>query len=173
MFSFGRGIWGIPELNRSRLWERMGQRPAPASWKLFRKWRQTVCKPGSVSGIANLIPIDDHSSGTAVTSRLAQPTRTSARKQTWRLAPPRVPIRSCSRWGLPCQRCYQRCGALLPHPFTLTCTRSCRRFAFCGTFPGVAPAGRYPASCFRGARTFLPCPTSGQRRPSDRLTECV
>ena len=31
----------------------------------------------------------------------------------------------------------------------------CRRFAFCGTFPGVAPAGRYPAPCSRGARTFL------------------
>ena len=30
------------------------------------------------------------------------------------------------------------------------------RFALCGTFPGVAPAGRYPAPCFRGARTFLP-----------------
>ncbi len=29
------------------------------------------------------------------------------------------------------------------------------RFAFCGTFPGVAPAGRYPAPSFRGARTFL------------------
>ncbi len=31
-----------------------------------------------------------------------------------------------------------------------------RRFAFCGTFPRVAPAGRYPAPYFRGARTFLP-----------------
>ena len=31
-----------------------------------------------------------------------------------------------------------------------------KRFAFCGTFPGVTPAGRYPAPCFRGARTFLP-----------------
>ena len=30
------------------------------------------------------------------------------------------------------------------------------RFAFCGTFPEVAPAGRYPAPCFLGARTFLP-----------------
>ena len=29
------------------------------------------------------------------------------------------------------------------------------RFAFCGTFPGVTPAGRYPAPCLRGARTFL------------------
>ena len=26
----------------------------------------------------------------------------------------------------------------------------------CGTFPGVAPAGRYPAPFVRGARTFLP-----------------
>ena len=30
-----------------------------------------------------------------------------------------------------------------------------RRSALCGTFPGVAPAGHYPAPCFRGARTFL------------------
>jgi len=30
-----------------------------------------------------------------------------------------VPIRSCSRWGLPCRlRCRKR-GALLPHLFTL------------------------------------------------------
>jgi hypothetical protein len=30
-----------------------------------------------------------------------------------------APIRSSSRWGLPCRLCYQRRGALLPHPFTL------------------------------------------------------
>jgi hypothetical protein len=30
-----------------------------------------------------------------------------------------------------------------------------RRFAFCGAFPGVAPAGCCPAPCLRGARTFL------------------
>ena len=30
------------------------------------------------------------------------------------------PIRSCSRWGLPCHVCYQTRGALLPHLFTLT-----------------------------------------------------
>lgn len=33
-----------------------------------------------------------------------------------------VPTWSCSRWGLPCRRCYQPRGALLPHPFTLTRT---------------------------------------------------
>src|SRR5690242_4224778 len=31
-----------------------------------------------------------------------------------------VPIRSCSRWGLPCRPCFQGRGGLLPHPFTLT-----------------------------------------------------
>ncbi len=30
-----------------------------------------------------------------------------------------------------------------------------RRFVFCGTVPGVAPAGRYPAPYVDGARTFL------------------
>src|SRR5690554_6042546 len=33
----------------------------------------------------------------------------------------RSSIWSCSRWGLPCHYCYQQRGALLPHPFTLTC----------------------------------------------------
>jgi hypothetical protein len=31
-----------------------------------------------------------------------------------------VPIRSCSRWGLPCRLRCRRRGALLPHLFTLT-----------------------------------------------------
>src|SRR5208337_2771988 len=34
-------------------------------------------------------------------------------------APGAVPIRFCSRRGLPCHVCYQPRGALLPHPFTL------------------------------------------------------
>ena len=45
---------------------------------------------------------------------------------------------------------------------------------FCGTFPGVAPAGRYPAPCLRGARTFLTRPvaqrTNNPAQPSGRLT---
>ena len=36
-----------------------------------------------------------------------------------RAAPCAVPIRSCSRWGLPCRSCYQHRGALLPHRFAL------------------------------------------------------
>ena len=56
------------------------------------------------------------------------------------------PIRSCSRWGLPCRPCYQGRGALLPHRFALAQGTGepvlLGRFVFCGTVPGVAPAGR-------------------------------
>jgi len=101
---------------------------------------------------------DGHSSGTRLAARLMQPTRAADLKADWSGLPLRAaPIRSCSRWGLPCRPCYQERGALLPHPFTLTLLRrgSGGRFAFCCTVPGVAPAGGYPAPCFHGARTFL------------------
>ena len=39
-------------------------------------------------------------------------------------------------------------------------------FDFCGTFPGVAPAGRYPAPCLRGARTFLDAKRTAAARPA-------
>jgi len=71
--------------------------------------------------------VDDHSSGTRLAARLTRPTRAARRKNPCagaeRTNPPRspaAPIRSCSRWGLPCRsRCRGR-GALLPHLFTLT-----------------------------------------------------
>ena len=116
---------------------------------------------------------DGHSSGTRIAARLEQPTRTTGlRNQPLpACAESVVPIRFCSRWGLPCRpRCRVR-GALLPHLFTLTSRKraeapGARRFDLCGAFPGVAPAGRYPAPCFRGARTFLP---RERERPSGRL----
>ena len=44
------------------------------------------------------------------------------------------------------------------------------RYFFCGTFPRVAPAGRYPAPYPRGARTFLPQHLSDSyERSSNRL----
>lgn len=47
--------------------------------------------------------------------------------------------------------------------------RSPARPAFCCTFPGVAPAGHYPAPPFRGARTFLlPPKRDAAARPSDK-----
>jgi hypothetical protein len=81
---------------------------------------------------------------------LKQSTRVTGRR-----IPSATPIRFCSRWGLPCQPCYQRRGALLPHRFDLTAPKQ-RRFIFCGTIPQVALAGHYPAPFLAGARTFLP-----------------
>ena len=40
------------------------------------------------------------------------------------------------------------------------------RYTFCGTFPGVAPAGGYPAPYSRGARTFLPLALSRSKAQS-------
>lgn len=106
---------------------------------------------------------DSHSSGTPIARRLVQPTRvrglktgsmpdvsTRMRSLLFGLAPGGV----CRAAAVTSTR-----GALLPPRFTLTARnfRSGRRFVFCGTFPGVAPAGRYPAPFLAGARTFLPC----------------
>ncbi len=114
----------------------------------------------------------DHSSRGTVTRTLKQSTRTTGRRM-----PYAVPIRFCSRWGLPCQRHCCHCGALLPHPFSLTRPKASTvrsgRFAFCGTVPKPAitywSAGSYPASFLAGARTFLSCrhkATAAAARPS-------
>jgi hypothetical protein len=67
-------------------------------------------------------------------------------------------FRSCSRWGLPTPYVTIGVREILPHAFTLTSSElsSGRRFTFCGTFPEVTLAGRYPAPLPCGARTFLP-----------------
>jgi hypothetical protein len=109
---------------------------------------QAACKPGSVrasglapSGVGRPFLWDAPCSAPRATNPgdgAEMPLRPSSRM------PPAAPIRSCSRWGLPCRPCHQARGALLPPRFTLACRarRLCRRFVFCGTFPGVAPAGR-------------------------------
>ena len=88
---------------------------------------QAACKPGSVhrqppEGVQRM---GDHSSGTILADRLARPTRTEryGAPVPARAGTP-VPIRSCSRRGLPCRPCFQKRGALLPHPFTLASWRT-------------------------------------------------
>ena len=142
----------------------------PNSWFASRE-RKNASRPVSrvLYGLDPCGPKrGSHSSGIRVTAHLKQPTRMINPGKRAGLAPCVIPIRSCSRWGLPCRfRCRSR-GGLLPHPFTLTPpphgrnlssgtgNQKAGRFTFCGTFPGVAPAGRYPAPFIRGARTFLP-----------------
>jgi len=93
-------------------------RTTPERSEIGRRSGQTACKPGSVPACAR----DGHSSGTPVAGRLARPTRAAGpptclpRAINARRA---APIRSCSRWGLPCRLRCRRRGALLPHPFTL------------------------------------------------------
>ena len=88
--------------------------------------RQPAYKPGSGWPADSVRKRDGHSSGTPVARRLKQPTRTAGsghrpRDCTACAEQPRtVPIRSCSRWGLPCRRRCRWRGALLPHRFTLT-----------------------------------------------------
>src|SRR3954453_506085 len=82
--------------------------------------REPACKPGSVRSETRL-GRGGHSSGTIVADRLKQPTRTTDLETGLeRLSAPVVPIRLCSRWGLPCRPRRRVRGALLPHPFTLT-----------------------------------------------------
>ena len=146
---------------------------------------QPACKPGSVRRRANP-PRDGHSSGTPVARRLQQPTRTArsrhrSRASRLRVDARAVPIRSCSRWGLPCRfRCRKR-GALLPHRFTLAGS-PCGiggGLLLCGTFPGLCRAcARFlPPDVIRHRMSMEPGLSSrgppfgiGPKRPSGRLT---
>ena len=82
--------------------------------------RQSACKPGSVR------PPFDKSNDDAMAIPLGRSLRSASSDQPGRNPEtglgswPLVPIRSCSRRGLPCRRRRRPRGALLPHPFTLT-----------------------------------------------------
>ncbi len=162
------GLRGWPAIatlcRRSRQAGVTGQLIYDARWPVSRVLSSTLPsnRPGRMDG---------HSSGTSVTGRLARPTRTTARKCALPISFSSI----CARHirGLPAGRPYlvllpvgftvplplpgARCALTAPfHPSRPADFSAGRRFAFCGTFPGVAPAGRYPAPYFRGARTFLP-----------------
>ena len=137
-------------------------RPAPqARYGPVRKRDKNTSRP--VSRVLYGVSRDGHSSGTDIAVRLKQPTRTALRKQSRAealchpysvLLPVGFAMPCLSpamRWALtppfhPCPACF--CARLRRK-------RQTGRFAFCGTFPRVAPAGRYPAPCLHGARTFL------------------
>src|SRR5215472_16491379 len=105
---------------------------------------------------------DGHSSGTLVAERLVRPTRAAARRPARHL---RLAGDACRSYlvllpvgfSVPPPLPAVRCALTAPfHPcLPPRCPRADRRCTFCGTFPGVAPAGCYPAPYLRGARTFL------------------
>src|SRR2546425_5208609 len=133
--------------------------------KRFRRRYQPACKPGSVGHrpLARTIR-DGHSSGAMFAHGLEQPTRTAsltlpcgviAFANSPRCRPYSVllPVWFAMPFPLP----DTRCALTAPfHPYPPKPEGEGGRFVLCGTFPGVTPAGRYPAPYVDGARTFLP-----------------
>ncbi len=117
---------------------------------------QTAYKPGSVSDLL----------GRMMAIHLGRPLPNASRDQPGQRAknePCGAKAAACRPYSvllpvgftMPAPSRAPRCALTAPfHPYLPA--EADRRFAFCGTFPGVTPAGRYPAPCFRGARTFLP-----------------
>ncbi len=113
------------------------------------------CKPDSVlpSERRSFILAAGHPAARAADPE-ASPRRSGLRGRTALC----FPIWPCSARGLPCLPRHRESGALLPHPFTLTPVPARGRSPLCGTFPRVTTAGRYPACCPPGVRTFLSRP---------------
>jgi hypothetical protein len=139
----------------------------------FAQRHQPACKPGSV-GHRRLAPAirDGHSSGTMFAHCLEQPTRTASLTSPCgviacanipRCRPYSVllPVWFAMPFPLPDPRCALTAPfhPYSPPPLSLPRKRGRvgwgKRFVLCGTVPGVAPAGRYPAPYVDGARTFL------------------
>ncbi len=124
-------------------------------------------KPGSV--------IDNHSSGTAVTDCLKQPTRECVRNRRWqhqtpprgRCALPYSPIWSCSGRGLPCRELLPVARCALTAPFHPYRPRSAVYFLW--HFPWARTLQALPGASSEGARTFL----CGPETCSDCLADMV
>ncbi len=131
---------------------------------------QTVCKPGSVRVLQRWTAIP-----------LGHALRRASRDQPGRRventpAPlrcrkkPAAPIRSCSRWGLPCQPCHQGCGALLPPRFTLTSGAEVPlAVCFLWHFPWGRPRRPLAGTVFPWSPDFPPPKLAPWQRPSNRL----
>ena len=130
-------------------------------------WRcQAACKPGSVPARAALRRRDDErpflwdtpcdvphatNPGDGAGMPLRPPFPVS----------PAAPIRSCSRWGLPCRPCCQARGALLPPRFTLAWA-ACANQAVCFLwhFPWGHPRRPLAGTAFPWSPDFPPPPPS-------------
>src|SRR6266540_7130349 len=108
---------------------------------------------------------DGHSSGTMFAHGLEQPTRTASLTSPCGVIAfangPALPSLFGFAPGVVCHavsvagyavRSYRTFSPLL----LPSLSGGRERFILCGTFPGVTPAGRYPAPYVDGARTFLP-----------------
>ena len=172
----------IPQCAIARL-TKFGEGPGAVCAEPPVARHQPACKPGSVGHrpFARTLR-DGHSSGTMFAHCLEQPTRTAG------LTSPRGVIACAIGPHSPSLFGFAPGGVCHAGSVAGTAVRSYRtfsplprqspggdggRFVLCGTFPGVAPAGRYPAPHVKGARTFLPGGLSALAgaavRPTDTL----
>ena len=108
-----------------------------------------------------------HLGRSSPTASCNQPGRRAGKSSaTRRSAPLVVPIRFCSRWGLPCRPRYRVRGALLPHPFTLA--TACDG----GLLSVALSLGSPPPDVIRHRLSMEPGLSSPamQERPPGRLT---
>ncbi len=125
-----------------------------------------ACKPGSVPGREPngwLFLWDAH----RCTPRRDRPGRRCGNPPSGMAKAIRMadPIWSCSRWGLPCRRCYQRRGALLPHHFTLTGKKPA--VCFLWHFPWGCPRRTLSGTLFPWSPDFPPF--ASKEQPSSHL----
>ena len=110
------------------------QRPRRAAWSAFE-----ASQP--ISRVLSWTIIHLGSASLLTSSDLPEPSASHTDGFLFGLAPNGV----CRA-----THCYQARGALLPHPFTLTCPapkRMNRRSTLCCTFRGLSPPRRYLAFC--------------------------
>jgi hypothetical protein len=81
-----------------------------------------------------------------------------------------APIRSCSRWGLPCRFRYRSRGALLPHPFTLAGPEGLSGLLSVALSLGSPPPGitRHRVSVEPGLSSRACAPAAAQPSGGDR-----
>jgi hypothetical protein len=138
----------------------------PPNRSLWKTWRQTACKPGSVPPAcrraAMAIPLGRPSPG-ASCDRPER--RRGGSLGTFGISPamPAAPTWSCSRWGFPCRRRCRRRGALLPHHFTLAARPACRR-GFGGVFSVALSLGSPPPGVTRHRTSVEPGLSSPRTR---------
>ena len=155
--------------------EKLGGRPARIPPGALTS-RQPACKPGSGRPANVVRRRDGHSSGTPVARRLKQPTRTAGSGHDPETRSRKLPRRPYSvllpvGFAMPPALPPTRCALTAPFHPCRGKHYAPRRSVLCGTVPGFAPAGRYPAPLVHGARTFLPGNLSVlPERPSGRLT---
>jgi len=140
---------------------------------------QPACKPGSVGRRANP-PRDGHSSGTPVTRRLQQPTRTAVLDTD--LKHQRLPAKASRRpysvllpvgFAMPLALPQARCALTAPfHPYRpVTSGEGCgRRSVLCGTFPRLNTRRTLSGTVCPWSPDFPPGPPFGlgpSGRPAD------